>query len=69
MSACGERFQTNKRGSERRFVRGDATGGKESTVCMRSRVCETRRKQGQDEVKLTFIDVKKEDFNAKYDEG
>ena len=31
-------------------------------------VREKRRKQGQDEVKLMFIDVKKEDFNAKYDE-
>ena len=29
---------------------------------------EKRREQGQDEVKLMFIDVKKAHFNAKFDE-
>ena len=60
---------TQRRWSEGRIVRGDATaGGKDSAVVYIAGVREKRREQGQDEVKLLFIDVKKAHLNAKGDE-
>ena len=51
MSTCGARFETTRRGSQGRLVRGDAcAGGKESAVfAYVVGVGEKRREQGQDE--------------------